>query len=239
MWLAAASGLALGACELPSFGAPDPASGEGREIYRLWQGSVVAALAVGVLVSGLIVYALVRYRRRNDDVPRQNPYNVPLEIAYTVAPIVVVAVLFGFTVATQVSVDAKEDDPAVRVEVVGFQWQWQFRYVDEGVVVNGGSGEELPELVLPVGETTRLDLVSDDVAHSFWVPSFLYKRDLIPGVDNQIDITPDQEGTYEGRCAEFCGLDHWRMQFIVRVVPQADYEAWLEEQRGRQQGGGR
>jgi cytochrome c oxidase subunit 2 len=86
-------------------------------------------------------------------------------------------------------------------------------------------------MVLPVGQPVELRLISDDVNHAFWVPDFLSKRDLIPGVDNQISLTPTETGSYVGRCAEFCGLDHWRMNYTVRVVSEDDYERWLDEQR--------
>ncbi len=95
-----------------------------------------------------------------------------------------------------------------------------------------GTGEgQPPELFLPVGETARLTLATNDVNHSFWVPHFLEKRDLIEGVDNTIDITPTEIGRYDGRCAEYCGLDHWRMDFVVNVVSQSDFEAWIASQR--------
>jgi cytochrome c oxidase subunit 2 len=235
--LAAAAGLAAGCGR---FGAPDPASEQGESILTLWRGFFIAALFVGALVWGLLIYVLLRWRRRGDtgdgdELPSQNAYNIPLEIFYTAAPVVVVAVLFGVSWVTERDVNALTDDPAVRVEVVGFQWSWEFRYTDDDVVVTGEPGEP-PELVLPVDQTTRLDLVSTDVAHSFWVPDFLSKRDLIPGVDNEIDITPTETGTFEGRCAEYCGLDHWRMYYSVRVVTQDDYDAWLADQQASSAG---
>jgi cytochrome c oxidase subunit 2 len=232
---AALSGLAAG-CSVPSFGAPDPASEQGKSIFELWQGFFIAALFVGALVWGLLIFVLLRYRhRRHDDagdgeIPSQNAYNIPLEIFYTAAPVVAVAVLFGFSVATEHKVNALHADPAVRVEVVGFQWSWEFRYTDDDVVISGEPGQP-PELVLPVHERTRLRLVSADVAHSFWVPDFLSKRDLIPGVHNEIEVTPTRLGSYDGRCAEFCGIDHWRMSFSVRVVSQHDYDDWLAGQK--------
>jgi cytochrome c oxidase subunit 2 len=222
----------LSGCDLPSFGAPDPKSEQGESILSLWQGFFLAAIGVAALVWGLLIYVLLRYRRRDadgDSVPSQKPYNIPMEVFYTAAPVVVVAVLFGFSVATEGNVTDTRDDPDVRIEVVGFQWSWQFRYPDEDVSIDGEPGEP-PEMVLPVGQTTQLELVANDVDHSFWVPDFLSKRDLIPGVDNEIDVTPTETGTYVGRCAEFCGLDHWQMFFSVRVVSQTDYEAWLAEQ---------
>jgi cytochrome c oxidase subunit 2 len=229
---------AVGAgCSLPDFGAPDPASEQGESILSLWQGFFVAALFVGALVWGLLIFVLLRFRRRpgdgegdGDEVPSQNAYNIPLEIFYTAAPVVAVAVLFGFSVATERDVNALDDHPAVKVEVVGFQWSWEFRYTDEDIVVTGEPGEP-PELVLPVGQPSQLDLVSTDVAHSFWVPDFLSKRDLIPGIHNEIDVTPTRTGSFVGRCAEYCGLDHWRMSYSVRVVSQDDYDAWVADQK--------
>ena len=216
----------------PGFGLPDPASEEGEQIRDLWQLFFVAAIVVAVIVWGLIAYVLVRYRRRNDDVPRQNPYNIPLEVTYTVVPLLVVAGLFGVTQAVQDDVTDVDADAPVVVEVVGFQWQWRFTYPDEGISLIGTPEAGPPELVLPVGETTRFELVAEDVVHSFWVPDFLEKRDLIPGLDNELDLTPTRTGTFVGRCAEFCGLQHWSMTFTVRVVERDEYDAWLEEARG-------
>jgi cytochrome c oxidase subunit 2 len=231
-------------CDLPSFGAPDPASDEGESVLSLWQGFFLAGLAVAALVWGLLIYVLLRYRRRRsaaddpgagDALPSQSAYHVPLELFYTAAPVVVVAVLFGFSVATQEHILSLDDEPDVEVEVIGFTWSWEFRYRGEDVRIVGEPGEP-PEMVLPLDQTTRLELVSTDVAHAFWVPDFLSKRDLIPGVDNEIDVTPTRTGSYTGRCAEFCGLDHWQMYFSVRVVPRDEYEDWLDERRSEASG---
>jgi cytochrome c oxidase subunit 2 len=224
-------GWILAGCELPSFGAPDSASDEGDRILSLWQGMFVAALAVGALVWGLLIFVLLRYRRSKrhteDELPSQNAYNIPLEAVYTTIPILIVAVLFGFSVFTENKVNAVDhDSDAVKVDVIGFQWSWEFRYPDEHITIIGEPGKP-PELVLPVDRPAHLQLISNDVNHSFWVPDFLSKRDLIPGVDNEIQITPTKTGSYIGRCAEFCGLDHWRMNYTVRVVSAADYDAWL------------
>jgi len=213
----------------PGFGMPEPASADGERIRDLWQGFFLTALGVAAVVWGLLAYVLIRFRRRNDDVPRQNPYNVPLEVLYTGVPVLVVAALFGFSVATEDDVVATTDEATVDVEVLGFQWQWRFTYPDEGVTLIGTPEDGPPELVLPVGETVRFDLVAEDVVHSFWVPRFLEKRDVIPGQDNEIEITPTRTGTYIGRCAEFCGLRHWDMTFTVRVVERDEYDAWLDE----------
>ena len=224
--------LLLAGCgdDAPRWGAPDPASTDGERIRDLWQGFVLAGIAVAALVYGLLVYVLIRYRRRNDDVPRQNPYNIPLEVLYTVAPVVVVAGLFAASWRTEEDVTSVGDDPDVVVEVVGFQWQCHFSYPDDGIDIIGTPETGPPELVLPLGETIRFDLVAEDVVHSFWVPDFFEKRDLIPGLTNSVEITPTRTGTFPGRCAEFCGLDHWRMGFTVRVVEPEEFDAWVEEQ---------
>lgn len=222
--------LALGACELPSFGAPDPASEQGQEIFDLYRWFAAAAAGVGVFVTVLLVYTVIRFRRREDDaIPSQKPYNIPVEVAYTAIPLLIVVVLFVFSVRTENEVSAQTDDPDHVVEVTGYQWQWQFDYADTDISVAGVPGGELPELVLPAEETTRLDLRTTDVIHSFWVPQFLNKKDMIPGLDNSIDVTPTETGTYEGVCAEYCGLDHGRMRFTVRVIEPDEFDAWLRE----------
>lgn len=197
----------------------------------------MVAVAVVLLIWVLLAIVIVRYRRGRDDdeIPSQRAYNIPLEIFYTAVPVIIVAALFVYSVRTEQSVVPVSSDPVVEVEVIGFQWGWQFRYQNEGFTVDAPPGEK-PELVIPVDEPTNLELVAVDVNHSFWVPDFLSKRDLIPGVDNEITVTPTREGTYEGRCAEFCGLDHWRMNFAVRVVSAEAYDEWLAVQRAA--GGG-
>jgi cytochrome c oxidase subunit II len=220
-------------CSLPGFGAPEPKSEQGKTIFDLWQGFFVAAIVVGLIVYGLLIFVLLRYRRgrRGDEIPDQTAYHVPLEIIYTAIPILIVIVLFAVSWAAEDKVTAVAADPVAKVEVIGFRWSWQFHYPDEDVTITGEPGRG-PEMVVPVGRPVQLRLISNDVNHSFWVPDFLSKRDLIPGVRNVIDITPTETGEYVGRCAEFCGLDHWRMNFSVRVVDQDEYEAWLDDHRG-------
>lgn len=226
--------LGLAGCS-GNLGAPESVTSQGDEFVTLWKGFLITAAVIGLLVYGLILYAAIRYRRRKGDdpdhIPSQRQYQVPLEVVYTVVPILIVAALFGFTVVGENRITRTDPSPDLTIQVVGFQWQWQFLYVDDGVAV-GGSAETTPELVLPVGRTVRFDLVSNDVNHSFWVPEFLQKRDLIPGVDNEIDIEVTQPGQWVGRCAEYCGLDHWKMDFDVRAIPADEFDAWLADQAG-------
>lgn len=230
----AAAAVVLAGCS-SRLGMPEPASEEGETVLDLWRGVFWAAVAVAAVVWGLILWSVIRFRRRSDAIPTQVADNVRVEVVYSVLPVLIVAVIFFFTVRTEGEVSDLADDPATVVQVEGFQWQWQFTYVGEegaadDVVVTGTPGDA-PELVLPVDATARLELDAVDVNHAFWVPNFLGKRDLIPGVDNEIDVTPVDEGEYRGRCAEFCGLDHWRMSFTVRVVGQAEFDTWLADRR--------
>jgi cytochrome c oxidase subunit 2 len=136
-------------------------------------------------------------------------------------------VFFGFTVHAENKIDHLSRDPAARVKVEGFQWGWRFSYLRPNGTVIGtpvvGTQNQNPVLVLPEGETVQLELVSDDVIHSFFVPAFLFKRDLIPGVDNKIDRFINRDGVFPGHCAAFCGLYHATMNFTVQAVTRQQY----------------
>ncbi len=225
--------LAFTACS-GTGGAPEPASRQGEEILDLWRILLAAGVALGVFVAALVVWAVVRYRRprhaQPGDLPPQTRANVPLEVFYTVTPLVIVVVLFVLTLRTQDRVTRQSAAPDLGVEVTGFQWGWRFRYPAQGVTIVGDANDH-PRLVLPAGATVRLRLVATDVVHSFYVPAFLVKRDMIPGVDNSLEIRPTEPGRYAGVCAEFCGLDHWRMAFDVEVVSPAEFQAFVAEQQ--------
>jgi len=225
----------LGGC---NFFIPDSVSEQGDRAVSLWKGVIVAGLAVAAFMYVLILTAALRGRanRRRDDeaIPGQRQDNLRLELAYFAAPIVICVVLFGFSTSAQQEIVAVSDDPDLVVEVVGYQWGWQFRYEDQDVVVTGAP-DDWPVLVLPADRTIRLELVADDVIHSFWVPEFVTKRDLIPGIDNEIDVDLTETGTFPGRCAEFCGLEHWSMQFSVESMTPEDFDAWLAEAQAADQ----
>jgi len=227
---------------------PDPASTQGEHILNLWQGAWIAALITGVVVWGLIFYAVFRFRRRSvDEVPIQTRYNLPLEIFYTIAPIIMVIVFFQHTVNVQNAV--LDDDLPVdnTIEVTGQQWSWTFNYgvgqqdnaanddpTDQqypysSYVYDAGTASHVPTIVLPVNETTRFNLHSPDVIHDFGVPAFLMKMDVVPGRVNHYAITPTRTGEYRGNCFELCGVYHSRMIFKVRVVSRADYDQYLKD----------
>jgi cytochrome c oxidase subunit 2 len=234
-------GLALGGCDVPNnefwrFGWPEGITEQATEMRKLWTSSVIAALIVGIIVWALIIWCIVRYRKRGDELPRQTAYNLPLEIVYTVIPFIIIAVLFFFTVVTQNKVQKRSPDPDLTVAVNAFKWNWQFVYPDsqgpDGTPVNTiGNSEEIPILVLPTDRTIRFEVASADVIHSFWVPEFLFKLDVIPGEENGrnnvFDVTVNKEGAYVGRCAELCGTYHAFMNFEVRAVSGADFDAYI------------
>jgi cytochrome c oxidase subunit 2 len=224
-----------------SFGMPRGASEQGRDIFDLWQVFMVAGIIVGAIVYGLIGWSLVRYRRRRGDdddaLGRQFHGHVPLEIVYTAIPIVIVVALFTMSFRTGERVADLSPNPAVTLHAEAFAWGWRFTYEGSDVsVVSDPSGEGAtgPEIALPSGEIVRVVLTSDDVIHAFWVPDFLFKRDAIPGHTNEFDITPAQTGTFQGVCAEFCGLNHAYMTFRVTVMEPGAFERWLAEHRGEE-----
>jgi len=224
---------------------PSPASVEGHGMLQLWQWAWVAALSVGVITWALILYAVFRFRRRSEDeIPVQTRYNLPIEIFYTVAPIMMVIVFFFFTVQEQDKVIKDVKNPDHTISVVGQQWSWTFNYnydsgynnfegkdVGTGPVVHEipGTPADPPTLWLVKDESVEVHLYSPDVIHSFWVPAFIFKMDVFPGRDNHFTFTPDRSGTYAGRCAELCGSYHSRMLFNVKVVDRATYDAHLAE----------
>jgi cytochrome c oxidase subunit 2 len=234
--------LTLTGCSMPNnefwrFGWPDGITEQSTDMRELWTGSVIAALIVGILVWGLILFPVVRHRKRSDDLPRQTAYNLPLEIVYTIAPFLIIAALFFYTVVVQNKVQERSDSPDETIAVKAFKWNWQFVYPDtegeDGEPVDTvGNSSEIPILVLPTDRTIRFELSSADVIHSFWVPEFLFKLDVIPGNengrDNVFEVTVEEEGAYVGRCAELCGTYHAFMNFEVRAVSGDDYDAYLE-----------
>jgi cytochrome c oxidase subunit II len=217
-------------------------------VMDLWNGSWIAALLVGVLVWGLILWVMVAYRRRSTDthLPAQIRYHLPLEIMYTVIPLMMVIVLFGYTYRDQTELISTDTKPDLTIGVVGKQWSWDFNYVDDGAYETGvqaelngkrGAEAQLPTLYLPVNELVQFNLTARDVIHSFWIPAFLMKMDTIPGIQNKFQVRPQRVATFRGKCAELCGEYHSEMLFNVKVVPRAEYDAHIAELKARGQSG--
>jgi cytochrome c oxidase subunit 2 len=220
---------------------PDPATEQAHHTFLLWRWAWVAALATGAVVWGLIFYASWRFRRRSDDeIPIQTRYNLPLEIFYTIAPIIMVVVFFVHTERTQSELTKDVDNPDVTIYVVGQQWTWTFNYMPGGdistpndqVLYSVGQAGAPPTLYLPVDKTVEFKLHSPDVIHDFGVPGFLEKQDVIPGPqadDNHFQVTPTVEGDYDGKCYELCGTFHSRMLFNVKIVSDSEFQSYLQQ----------
>ena len=218
------------------FGLPEAASVQAEHIGNLWLGAWVASMAIGVIVWGLIGWAVVRYRNKHGDAPapRQTTYHLPLELLYTLVPFLIIGVLFFYTIRTQDNVK-NPPEPDVNIKVIGQKWSWTFNYMEEGnpdIGVNaheGGTVEVIPDLYLPVNKTVRFQLDSADVIHSFWVPVFRDKLDVIPGHTNYLSVTPNKLGSFDGKCAELCGEFHAAMVFKVHIVSEEEYEAHVKQ----------
>jgi len=209
---------------------PEPMTTQAEEVRTLFLIIFGLGALVFVGVEGFLIYAVFRYRRRDDRLPAQHHGNTKVEIVWTIIPTVIVLILFVTSMFTLGSISARSDNPVV-IEVEGFQWQWTFRY-ENGYAVTGNFIEP-PVLVVPAGEPVRLKLISRDVIHSFFVPAFLIKTDVVPfgqgQAPNELEFTVTIPGTYRGQCAEFCGLLHASMTFTVQAMAPADFDAWLTE----------
>ena len=227
-------------------------------ITDLWVGSWIAALAVGILTWGLMLWCIAAYRKRKDDhqLPVQTRYHLPLELMYTAVPIIMVLVLFWYTDRDVTAIKTVDGTATEHIQVIGKQWSWDFNYLDAEVYdfgeheadpggvakedeVDGAAGTstDFPTLYLPVNETVEFTLDSRDVIHSFWIPAFLYKQDMIPNRTNTFQVTPTREGTYAGKCAELCGEFHSGMLFNVKVVSAEEYDAHMAELAAKGQTG--
>jgi cytochrome c oxidase subunit 2 len=238
--VAAVSGLALAGCQgqLSDGFLPQAVSDSGKTVTQLWVGSWIAVLAVGAITWGLMLYAAVRFRKRKGDetLPVQLRYNVPMELLYTVVPVFMVAVFFFYTARDEaVLIDTKKPD--LQISVVAKQWSWDFNYIAANVHESGvhteldgttGKRAQMPVLYLPVNKRVQFILNARDVIHSFWIPQFMMKMDMIPGKTNSFALTPTQTGEFQGKCAELCGAYHSQMLFMVKVVTQQEYDQQMK-----------
>jgi cytochrome c oxidase subunit 2 len=211
----------------------DPTSTPASSIYSYALFILAICAVIFVVVSTLLVYAVVRYRRRHDDdgsEPSQVYGSGPIELAWTVIPVLIVVLLSLTTARTiQKIQDAPLPRSALEVTVIGRQWWWEFRYPQLGIVTAN-------ELHVPVSRGNRrrptsLTLRSADVAHSFWIPRLNGKTDLIPNRVNRTWIEPREVGLYVGQCAEYCGTQHAKMLLRVYVHEADDFEAWVRQQK--------
>lgn len=208
--------------------APQAATEQGREVNDLYTIFFWVAAGVFAITAGLIGWSILRYRATpgDNDLPKQFHQNLKLEITWFAIPQIIVVGLFVLSAFALDEVNEQRPTPDATVRVTGYQWGWRFEYEGTDLQIVG-TPQEPAEVLVPTGEVAFI-LTSADVVHSFYVPKFLLKRDTIPGRDTRIDVTISDEGTYEGVCAEFCGLLHDRMTFSIRSVAPPEFESWLE-----------
>lgn len=227
------SSVMLGACNLPTFAINRGATTQGRATFHLFQLFVIISIPVLLSVFVPLTWAIIRYRKKDNSIPKQTHSSIPIEVTYTIIPILIVVFLFVVTVQVENKVTAVSAHPNLRVNVVGFQWGWKFNYPAFGVtkVTQGVGGSSVyPQLVLPEGETTTIHLTSNDVVHGFYIPQFDFSRYALPGVNNYFDFTPNQTGTFIGRCSQLCGLYHSEMLFTVKVITPSQFNTWISQQ---------
>lgn len=217
-------------------------------VIGLWNTSWLVLFAVGLIAWGLLIWSMIMYRRRKTDtgLPAQLRYNMPIEVFFTVVPLIMIIGFFFFTARDEAIIEQRYAKPDVTIQAFGKQWAWDFNYVHENVYYSGiqvqpsndpnaprGSIDpaSIPTLYLPVGKTVEIQLKARDVIHSFWVIDFLYKKDMIPGKTNYMSFTPERIGTFRGKCAELCGEYHSQMLFQVKVVSESDYQAYIQSRK--------
>jgi cytochrome c oxidase subunit 2 len=247
--------LLLTGCDV-RFGQVRGATSQSHLEFRLWFWMMVAGVAVAVFVWALIFWAIFRYRRRDDRMPRQFQEHIGLEVTYTVIPLIMVLIIFGFTFVVENNIDNVLTPPQVIVNVTGYQWGWIFQYskpgpnphancstspqdcitvetplnAAESALAQPYTSSIYPQLVLPVGETVRIFLRSDDVIHGFYIHAFNFSRYAQPGVVNQFEFHPTVTGIYPGQCTQYCGLYHSEMLFSVKVDTPSQFQAWFTQQ---------
>lgn len=221
------------------WGSPKGVTTYSNTLHELWSINYYFALPIAAVVLGGIVWCVVRYRARphEDRRPRQFQYHIPIEAAYTIIPLIIVAIIFGFMYRAENREDNLSKDPYMKINVQGFQWGWRFTYPNGHQQIGSVESQPnindesvLPILYLPEHKTVQLTLQSDDVNHSFYVPEFEFKRDLIQGIDNVVDVNVTTTGKWIGECTQLCGTYHAFMRFEVDVLPVDKFLAWYHHQ---------
>jgi cytochrome c oxidase subunit 2 len=226
-----------------NLGSPNGVTVQDHWVRQLWHITYFLAVPVGLIVLGGIVWCVIRYREKPGGKPgserkaAQFQYHIPIEAAYTIIPLVIVAVVFGFMYDAENHVDNVSKTPNVAITVQSFQWGWRFIYPngheEVGTVADEldiNSDDNLPVLFMPAGETVQLTLQTEDVIHTFYVPAFLFQRDMIPGIKNVVDFNVIKPGLYNGQCNNICGEYHAYMRFLVQVMPASTYQTWYSQQ---------
>jgi cytochrome c oxidase subunit II len=228
-----------------------------REIYGLHMLILWICVAIAVAVFGVMIYSIATFRKSKGAVPASFDHNTKAEVIWTVIPVLILVAMAVPAARTLVKIDDTRGSE-LTVKVTGYQWKWQYEYVDHGVsfystlarpsdearqlgsgIAPGSVENYLLEvdnpLVVPVGRKVRVLITANDVIHAWWVPDFGMKRDAIPGFINEMWFNAEKTGIYRGQCAELCGRDHGFMPVVVEVKPQDEFDAWLAEQKAARQ----
>ena len=231
-----------------------------REIYGLHMLILWICVAIAVAVFSVMIYSIATFRKSKGAVPATFDHNTTAEIVWTVIPVLI---LVGMAVPAAKTLVKIEDTRGseLTVKVTGYQWKWQYEYVDHGVSffsTLARSSDEARQLdsgikpssvenyllevdkplVVPQGRKVRVLITANDVIHAWWVPDFGMKKDAIPGYINEMWFNAEKPGTYRGQCAELCGRDHGFMPVVVEVLPQEEFDAWLEAEKAARQAAG-
>ena len=235
--LVAPLALILSGCsKISGFGFKSGLSSVNDTSMSLWQAEWITAAVVGIFTAGLILWAAIFHRKKSDEFPKQTQYHIPVEVAYTLIPFIIVAVLFGYTARDESQITSKSATLVMHdISVNGIQWSWQFTYPEAGANATvTGTPSQPPVLYLPQGQRVRFTLTSSDVVHGFWIPAFMIQMQTLPGVTNHLEFTANTIGTYPGRCNILCGREHSQMIFTVKVVTPAQYESYLSTLKASQ-----
>jgi len=233
LFLGAPALLALTGCsEVSGLGFEKNVSSVNDISLSLWQWAWIAAGVVGLITLVLILWPAVFHRKKvgAPEFPKQTQYNVPVEVAYTIIPFIIVAVLFYFTAVKESQIVEKSPTTvAHEIGVKGIQWSWQFIYPEAGPqAIVTGTPAQPPTLYVPLGERVRYTITSNDVVHGFWIPAFMIQIQNLPGVTNHLEFTANKLGSFPGRCNILCGRNHSQMIFTVKVVTPTQYKSYLE-----------
>ncbi|MDP6902740.1 MAG: cytochrome c oxidase subunit II [Acidimicrobiales bacterium] len=221
---------ALASCATGRIDPTDPVGENAKQIDGIMRLSGYMASAVGIFVAAAVIIVIVKFRARPDDDPNELPKqihgNKKAELTWTLIPVVMLVFLAIVTIPAVFDLSGKSDGRTIKVE--GQQWWWQFSYdVDEDGTADIVTANEI---VIPVGEEINLEIHSNDVIHSFWIPQLNGKKDAVPGRIHHWRISSPEPGIFYGECVEFCGLSHANMQMRAVVLNSNDYEAWVQQQ---------
>jgi cytochrome c oxidase subunit 2 len=204
------------------------ASSKARLVHGLYIKTAIVALIVviGVLATLIIELIAFRKRRGDDTEPVQDHGKPGVYAGFFVIGLAIITALFPFSESVLSKVDKQVKNPDLRLTITGSQWQWAATYAKQGFTVSGKTYKEPMEWELPVDKSVSIDLKSTDVMHGFYLPQFNFSKNAVPGVTNTFSFTPDRLGTYRGQCTQLCGVGHYQMAFVLKVVTESEFSKW-------------